>query len=51
MTVGELREALAGKDDSMPVILWNDGDGSHGDAWYVTDTDGELTICGPLDKQ
>ena len=48
MTVGELRELLAGKDESMPVILWNDNDRTSGDAEYVIDTDGEVTISGHL---
>lgn len=48
MTVGELRDLLAAKDPSMPVILWNDDNGTHGEVMYTTDTDSELTICGVL---
>jgi hypothetical protein len=48
MTVGELRDLLAGKDPSMPVVIWNDNDGSRGEVEYTTDTDGEVTICGRM---
>lgn len=50
MTVGELRDLLAAVDDEMPVVLWNDQNGQHGDAAYTTTTDGELTICGNLTR-
>ena len=48
MTVGELRDLLSGKDSDMPVVLWNDANGQNGEADCLTDTDGQVTICGVL---
>ena len=48
MTVGELCDLLSGKDSDMPVTMWNDDNGQHGDVDYLTFTDGQVTICGVL---
>ena len=48
MTINDLRDLLEGLAGDMPVVIWDDSTGRHGDAAYTTSTDGELTICGPL---
>ena len=48
MTIGELRDLIANQDDDMPVILWNENNGNHGEAEYLTFTDGQATICGHM---
>ena len=51
MDVGELRRLIANADDSVPVILWNDLDGHHGEADYSTTVDGEFTLCAKLTRK
>jgi len=51
VTILELAEraaAIAARTPDLPVILWNDLNGSSGDAQYLTDTDGQVTICGEI---
>jgi hypothetical protein len=51
MTVAELRNILERLPGDMPVVIWDDNSGRHGDAAYTTSTDGELTICGRLEER